>query len=118
MAEINIDRKKRRGRIALADPRTHCVSVRLNNDELAILNVKRGDMDKGEWMRCAALDKLPVVVPEPNKKKWQALARASSNLNQIAKLLNEAGKVSDNKFEPVRVILNDFRRALIGASKS
>lgn len=31
--------------------RTHCVSVRLNNDELQLLNAKRGNRSKSEWLR-------------------------------------------------------------------
>ncbi len=40
--------------------RTHCISVRLNQDELQLLNTKRGDKSKGEWLRLAFLEKLPV----------------------------------------------------------
>lgn len=34
--------------------RTHCISVRLNNTELQLLNTKRGSMRKGEWLRMAS----------------------------------------------------------------
>ncbi len=43
--------------------RTHCVSVRLNNSELQLLNTKRGSTSKGEWLRMASLQKLPMNVP-------------------------------------------------------
>ncbi len=112
--EINENRAKRRGRTALDDPRTHCVSVRLNDEELAILNAKRGAMKQGEWLRCAALDKLPPIVPEPNVEKWQALARASANLNQIAKSLKSLSGISEEKFADTRRVLSEFRASLLG----
>lgn len=33
--------------------RSHCVSVRLNNSELQLLNTKRGSTSKGKWLRMA-----------------------------------------------------------------
>lgn len=35
--------------------RIHCVSVRFNKEELAILNKNRGDKSKGEWLRLTSL---------------------------------------------------------------
>jgi hypothetical protein len=92
------------------------VSVRLNDEELAILNAKRGTMKQGEWIRCAALDKLPPIVPEPNIEKWQALARAAANLNQIARSLKDLKGISDEQFAQVRKVLTDFRASLLGVS--
>ncbi len=117
MTDINESRKKRRGRNALPDPRVHCVSVRLSNEELAILNTKRGRFDKGEWMRMAALDKLPANIPEPNQEKWLQLSKAASNLNQIARACNVSHGIPDEQFEPTRKALNDFRRSLLGVSE-
>lgn len=116
--EINESRAKRRGRTALEDPRTHCISVRLNNEELEILNAKRGKMKQGEWLRCAALDKLPPIVPEPNIKKWLELAKASNNINQIAHKLNKYASIDESQFSYIREIINEFRAALIGVSSN
>jgi hypothetical protein len=41
--------------------RIHCVSVRLNKEELELLNASRGDKRKGEWLRLASLQKLPAI---------------------------------------------------------
>ena len=43
--------------------RIHCVSVRLNKEELELLNASRGDKRKGEWLRMASLQKLPPAIP-------------------------------------------------------
>lgn len=48
--------------------RSHCVSVRLNEEELTILDSKRGQYKKGEWLRMSSLDKLPPVLPEINRE--------------------------------------------------
>jgi len=117
--EINKTRAKRqRGRIAVEDPRTHCISVRLSDEELSLLNTKRGNMKKGEWLRCAALDKLPPVVPEPNIKKWQELGKVAGNLNQIAHKLNKKSGIDESEFNYIHHIINEFRAALIGVSSN
>lgn len=64
--------------------RTHCISVRLNNTELQLLNTKRGSMRKGEWLRMASLQKLPPVIPAINTEAWKALTVISQKLNRIA----------------------------------
>jgi Mobilization protein NikA len=106
------DRRSRRGPGPLdpTDKRDHCVSVRLNDRELALLNERRGKFQRGEWLRMAALDKLPPMIPPLNQQAWAELARASANLNQIARELNfkrTPGGLQDQ--------LAEFRAALIGA---
>lgn len=53
--------------------RSHCVSVRLNDEELTLLNEKRGRHRKGEWLRLSLLNKLPAVVPAINFEAWKTL---------------------------------------------
>ncbi|MEH3482107.1 hypothetical protein POV97_23720 [Enterobacter cloacae] len=64
--------------------RTYCISVRLNIEELQLLNLKRGSYKKGEWLRMASLQKLPPVIPTINTKAWKALTDISQKLNRIA----------------------------------
>nr|WP_232461580.1 hypothetical protein [Tatumella citrea] len=64
--------------------RIHCVSVRLNNAELAKRNTLREHYSKGEWLRMASLQKLPPVIPAINTKAWIALTDISQKLNRIA----------------------------------
>ncbi|WP_077259493.1 MULTISPECIES: ATP-binding protein [Enterobacteriaceae] len=63
--------------------RTHCISVRLNEEELSILNNKRGPYKKGEWLRMASLNKLPPVLPEINRVAWTELGRLAQGLNHL-----------------------------------
>ncbi|HAL3290814.1 TPA: hypothetical protein JLU44_004677 [Escherichia coli] len=64
--------------------RTYCVSVRLNKNELAKLNILRKHYSKGEWLRMASLQKLPPVIPAINTEAWKALTVISQKLNRIA----------------------------------
>lgn len=63
--------------------RFHCVSVRLNNEELDLLNEKRGQHRKGEWLRLSLLNKLPAVVPAINFEAWKTLGEISQKLNKL-----------------------------------
>jgi hypothetical protein len=94
-----------------AERRGHCVSVRLNAAELQQLDAVRGPFQRGEWLRMAALDRLPPTVPEINREAWTDLARAAGNLNQITRHLNEGGTADT---EAIRAELAAFRAMLIG----
>ncbi|EIW6585414.1 hypothetical protein MF483_004629 [Escherichia coli] len=64
--------------------RTHCISVRLNENELDILNSQRKIYSKGEWLRMVLLQNLPPVIPAINTEAWKALTVISQKLNRIA----------------------------------
>lgn len=91
--KIDESRRRRRGPAPLdaADRRLHTVSVRLTAAELACLDARRDavQMQRGEYLRAAALHRLPPTIPEVNREAWAALARTAANLNQIARHLNE-----------------------------
>ena len=116
--------KRKRGRTPLeqSNKRNHCVSVRLNDEELKLINTKRGNMKKGEWLRCAALDKLPTVIPEPNIKKWQDLGKLMGNINQIAHKLNTNKQdvliLSEREIKDIKLQIKYLRSLLIGVSNN
>ncbi|WP_408939062.1 hypothetical protein [Enterobacter pasteurii] len=98
--------------------RSHCVSVRLNNTELQLLNTKRGSMRKGEWLRMASLRKLPPVIPAINTKAWIALTDISQKLNRIA--IHIDGKSKDSKLTHTELFavkrqLEELRQHLLNA---
>lgn len=97
MADDNADhasrlpRRRRRGpkpRPA-EELRLHSVSCRLTDAELALLDERRGQVSRGEWLRRAALSRPPRIVPTINKEAWAELARVGSNLNQLTRALHE-----------------------------
>ncbi len=88
--------------------RHHCISVRLNEEELIILDSKRGQYKKGEWLRMAFLDKLPPVLPEINREAWIKLGSLSQDLNY---LLNHLDKKSPDS-ELTRTELFALRRQI------
>ena len=87
---MNTDESKRRRRgpapLDATDKRGHTVSVRLNDAELARLDSQRDavQMQRGEYLRAAALHRLPPTIPEVNREAWAALARTAANLNHRA----------------------------------
>jgi hypothetical protein len=114
---MNTDESKRRRRgpapLDAADKRGNTVSVRLNDAELARLDSQRDavQMQRGEYLRAAALHRLPPTIPALNREAWAELARTAANLNQIARGLNVGDALP---LAEVRAILDDLRRALIG----
>lgn len=63
--------------------RSHCVSVRLNDEELTLLNERRCRHPKGEWLRLSLLNKLPAAVPAINIEAWKTLGEISQKLNKL-----------------------------------
>lgn len=86
-------KKKMRGPKPLApeDKRRHVVTARLTTAELASLDERRArsHLQRGSYIRTAALDRLPQTIPTPNRQAWAKLAGPAANLNQIARHLNE-----------------------------
>lgn len=118
---VDIDERRRaarRGPVpSPADElRTHHVSTRLSPAELAKLDDLRArvQMQRGEFLRAAALHQLPPTLPALNVQAWQALARASANLNQLSRRVNAGAVVP---LADVAHAVEDFRAALIGASE-
>jgi hypothetical protein len=93
------------------------VSVRLNAAELLMLDERRAGlrMQRGEYLRSAALHRLPPTIPEVNREAWSTLARTAANLNQIAHRLNAGDALP---LDEVRAALDAFRRDLIGVKHS
>ncbi|STP91938.1 Uncharacterised protein [Enterobacter hormaechei] len=86
--DIDLSKTSRRGsfnksKIPSEAVRSYCVSVRLNVEELQLLNIKRGSYKKGEWLRMASLQKLPPVIPTINTKAWKALTDISQKLIEL-----------------------------------
>ncbi|UUE46358.1 hypothetical protein [Pectobacterium aroidearum] len=74
--------------------RGHCISVRLNNEELSLLNERRGRHRKGEWLRMAFLHNLPSVIPPVNLEAWKTLGEVSQKLNKLVIHLDNKGNGS------------------------
>ena len=93
MTTDDTTKRRRRGPQPLpaGEKRRHAVSVRLNATELAKLDGQRSPikMQRGEYLRAAALHRLPPTIPAINREAWTELAREAVNLNQLAKYLNQ-----------------------------
>lgn len=113
------DKRRRYGPKPLAEDerRGHTVSVRLNVEELAQVDERRAkiNMQRGEYLRTAALYALPPVIPELNKMAWVELSRIGGNLNQIAHQINAGDSLP---IAEIQQALGELRRALIGVKLS
>lgn len=97
--DIDLSKISRRGsfdksKLPSESVRSYCVSVRLNVEELQLLNIKLGSYKKGEWLRMASLQRLPPAIPAINTKAWKALTEISQKLNRIAAHID--GKSKDS----------------------
>lgn len=111
-------KKQERRRLAAEDRRGHCVSVRMNDQELARLDAERGRFPRGEWLRRAWGQTQPKPpVPEVNRLAWADLARTAGNLNQAMKAFHEGRLrgVDPVVLEELFAQVHGLRRALIGA---
>ena len=75
--------------------RHFCISVRLNQSELELLNNRRGKHKKGEWLRLTFLNHTPTNIPLVNVEAWKMLSELSQKLNRIA--IHIDGKSKDSK---------------------
>lgn len=117
-------KRRRRGPIPLGatEKREHTVSVRLNVAELARLDLLRGRvaMQRGEYLRAAALHLLPPTIPAINREAWASLARVVGNLNQYQAAINE-GRASGHSSEVLAELgdlVQEFRRDLLGVKSA
>ena len=122
MSEVNTERKRRRGPIPLDvnERRCHCVSVRLNTQELDLLDSRRSKFERGEYLRMAGLDKLPLSIPSINRDAWIELARLAGNLNQFQAAINQGKATGYPKdfLEKVISQVKALRRDLLGKGDS
>lgn len=92
--------------------RTHCVSVRLNSDELLALDAQRGRMRRGTYFRRVWRGaKLPRLIPTVNADALQQLRGVASNLNQLARHANAEHALD---LTALAATVGELRRALVG----
>jgi len=118
---IDEDARRKRGhrssrRLDAETKRDHCVSVRLNPGELDQLDLQREkvSMQRGEYLRAAALHKLPPTIPELNREAWADLGRALGNLSTIATAMRGGDY---RALEEIQAAVKDLRSSLIGVKK-
>ena len=121
--DIDLSKISRRGsfdksKLPSESVRSYCVSVRLNVEELQLLNIKRGSYKKGEWLRMASLQRLPPAIPAINTKAWKALTDISQKLNRIATHIDCKSKDSQlthTELFAVKRQLEELRQNLLNA---
>lgn len=100
--------------------RTATIGVRVSAGEYAALRMKAAQMHMtpAQWLREAALARrLPAPpVAAINREQYAELARLAANLNQLAHLANESGRVTvaDGLLARVASETRRLRLALLG----
>lgn len=115
---IDIELRKKSGKRDLPESelRTHCVSVRLNDQELATLDKVRSRFQRGEMMRMAVFSHLPtpVIVPDVNRELATNIGRSFGNISTIATAMRSGEYVDLSK---IKSALADLQLSLIGGEK-
>lgn len=90
-----------------SDLRKHPVCCRLTDHELGVLDSLRGGLSRGAWLRIAAMQRPPRVIPPINREAWAHLGKVAGGLT----FLVEAAK--NGAIPPVdKQILSELRRAI------
>ncbi|MFJ5361882.1 hypothetical protein ACIPUG_13105 [Pectobacterium sp. CHL-2024] len=96
--------------------RNKCISIRLNEKEISLLDSKRKHISRAEWLRMASLHKLPSVIPQINIEAWKALGEISQKLNRLVVHLDNKGNdspLSQTELFAVKRQIVEIRQHLI-----
>ncbi|EBD6240826.1 hypothetical protein GZD23_003904 [Salmonella enterica subsp. enterica] len=94
------------------------MSVRFNEKELKIINSKRGEVSKGQWLRLLALEKNTQAIPTINLNAWNSLTIIVQNLNRIAVHIDTKSKDSKLTYTELFAVkrqLIELRQHLLNA---
>ena len=108
---MSITRKRKQDQILESEYRFHNLKVRLNSEELEILDIIKGRYSRAEAVRFLIMSDIPSSVPFLNEMAWAELSKSASNLNQIAHKLNR-GAIPE--ITEIRRELESFRMKLVG----
>jgi len=99
-----------------SEPREIKITIRLNPEELKMLDQKRGIVPRSTFFRKNLIHaKIPAGVPKINQKAYIETARWASNLNQIARALHSFGaEIPAAGVREIYAYLKKFRLKLIG----
>ena len=90
--------------------RLRCVSVRLNADELDLLDMKRQKMQRGSFFRAMLIEKMPVFIPQINKEMHLNLGRSLGNLATVSTAMRAGNFV---ELDEIKKAVHALRLSLI-----
>ena len=110
------EKKESRRNREPSEKRTHCVSCRMNDSEIAVLDQRRGKYARGEYLRLAFNSALPPAAPPAiNREAWLALSKVAGNLATMAVAMRGGEYIP---LDEIKAEIEDFRRQLIGVKKT
>lgn len=111
-----------RPKLSEEDRRSITLPVRLNDDELAVIQAKASEagISPSAWMRLAAQERNPPprcrVLPELNHEAWKELSQVSRDLrNAVRKFKSGSDSELGALVEQMRRELAAVRHQLIGS---
>jgi len=115
--------RRKAGRPVLpeADKRHHVVMVRLSDAEVALLDERRGNLQRGSWLRAAALEAVPPKPSGLDVEALRSLSHLSNTITQIAHRMNAQGgfDVSDRQaVNSTAEVIGQIRQDILGISPS
>ena len=98
--------------------RKHQVNCRLTDHELQTVDARRGGLSRGAWLRIAAMQRPPRIVPEINREAWSHLAKVAGGLTYLVEVAKAGGTPSTDGslLAELRQSVSELRRQLIGVS--
>jgi hypothetical protein len=115
----NPDHRHRRGqKLTDTQMRDHCISTRVNAQELEQIDSWRGTlgMQRGEYLRAAVFNNLPHPIPAINQEAWVALDNLRSTFTQYQHAIKQgtATCYPPGSNDQAIQILDQVRNLLIG----
>ncbi|WP_319543704.1 hypothetical protein [uncultured Pseudodesulfovibrio sp.] len=99
-----------------AELRKTQVNCRLTDRELQIVDARRGGLSRAAWLRTAALQRPPRIVPAVNREAWSYLAKLAGGLTFFVQEA-KSGRIltmDESLLSELRRAVADVRRKLIG----
>ncbi len=98
--------------------RKHQINCRLTDQELQALDARRGGLSRGAWLRTAAMQRPPRIVPAINREAWSHLAKVAGGLTYLVEVAKSGGTPSmdGSMVADLRQAVSDVRRLLIGVA--
>ncbi len=109
----NLNRQSGRKNLPNKLRRDLCVSVRMNENEVAHLDAVRGKLKRGESLRMLALSRLPRPVPAANLKLIMDLSKGLGDLATVEKFLRRGTpdhELVTDAMHQVRVLMKILKR--------
>lgn len=114
MDNVKLFRQSGRRNLPKSELRTRSVNVRLNDEEMSILDAARGKIRRAEALRIGFFTKLPAPIPEINSEVRAELGKLLGNVTTLATAMRGGDFV---ELEKIKAEIVAVRSILAGIAK-